>query len=94
MSRIEDVARLTQHRKAAEDEVNLTPGPHYPIHMNYQVELGMNDEWLLAVAGQFQAGDAAAIEWILHNYPRTVGDERCDVLRRMLAAARILEGEA
>jgi hypothetical protein len=64
--------------------------------------------WLLAVAGQFQAGDARALEdgisWleslleVKEIKPRA--EDQCKELvrvigrlRRMLAAARIMEGE-
>jgi hypothetical protein len=63
--------------------------------MNYQVELGMNDEWLLAVAGQFRAGDADILQRMLTIFEQSAWDTKCrmqsDCLRRMLAAAKTME---
>jgi hypothetical protein len=53
--------------------------------------------WLLAVVGQFQEGDADRLDLLIINEQQRWTDERwqaaIDCLRRMLAAARIMEGE-
>lgn len=50
--------------------------------------------WLLAVAGQFQAGDAAMLRAVLQSIEKNDYDAYwVDCLRRMLAAARIMEGQ-
>lgn len=89
MSHIEDVARL---KELGAKEI---PATYSTTYSEYEYACGVLNAapYLLAVAGKFQAGDAKRIEWILHNYPVTLGEENCDMLRRMLTAARIMEGE-
>ena len=91
MSRIAEVARLKE------------PFVWQPIGVtgHYKIVPGIDEdpmlEALLAVAGQFQAGDVKRLELLILNEKQRWTDERwqaaIDCLRRMLAAARIMEGE-
>lgn len=100
MTRIEDVARLKElvgRRNAIIEREGDPRTPNYAILERMEIERDMRGAtpWLLAVAGQFRAGDSEILRYIMASLPGM--DCRkflqvMDCLSRMLAAARIMEG--
>lgn len=90
MSRIAEVARLKELEAKIAQEGYGAPDP---IWCDYSDELRDAAPWLLAVAGQFQAGHVAALTEIADILEQAGFVAKTAYVRPLIEAARVMGGE-
>ena len=78
--------------KAIEDRWHDPCYVNHAIHEHYELRLEVLD-MIPELGSLIQSEDLKRCKWLLHNYPWTLGEENCEMLKRLQRVVEVLHGE-